>query len=55
MHPHEEAVLQPVVELLALLDVPGVPDQEAGDGVDEARAVGARQGEDELAAGCGSK
>ena len=46
-HPHEEPVLGEVVELLALQDVAAVLDQEAADGVHDARPVGAGQGEDE--------
>ena len=36
--PHEETALEPIIELLALQDVAGVPDEEAAHGVDQSGA-----------------
>ena len=46
---HEELAVGAVEELLALHDVAAVVDQEAGDGVHDARLVGAVEHEDEVA------
>ena len=43
-HPHEEPALGQVVELLALQDVAAVLDEQAADGVHDARPVGAVAG-----------
>jgi hypothetical protein len=51
VHPEEEPVGEPIVELLALQDVPGLLQQEAGHRVHQPGAVRAGQDEDELPAG----
>jgi hypothetical protein len=53
VHPHEEAVLQPVVELLALQDVGRVAHQKGGHGVDETGLVRARKVRTNSRPGCG--
>jgi hypothetical protein len=55
VHPHEKAVLEPVVELLALQDVAGVPHEVAGHRVDQSGSVRTGESEDELAAGLRSR
>ena len=49
--PHEEAIGQHVAELLALHDVAAPFHEEAGDGVDDAGAVGTGQDQHEVAGG----
>ena len=49
VHAHEEALGHGVAELLQVEDVVAVGSKDGGDGVDDARLVGARQREDEVA------
>ena len=45
VHPHEEVAVAAVAELLVVDDVAAVLDQEPRDGVDDARGLGAVEGE----------
>lgn len=47
LHAHEEALRGQVAELGGIDDVQVVLDEEGRDGMDDARAIGAREGEDE--------
>lgn len=46
VHAHEEALRRGVTELLQVEDIVAMRGKDAGDGVDDARPVGAGEGED---------
>jgi hypothetical protein len=51
VHPHKEVPFGALAELLVVDDVAAVLQQEAGDGVDDARRLAAVQGQDMLNGG----